>query len=98
MLSNTVMCGYKAYDWKTIAIFLSVGGRSLTTCPSIEIVPELISSRPAIILSIVDFPQPLGPTNTVKDSLLISRDTSLITCVDPKDLLILEIFISAILS
>ena len=79
-------------------MFLSFGGRSFTTCPSIEIVPELISSKPAIILNIVDLPHPLGPTSTVKDSLLISRDTSLITCVDPKDLFMFEIFISAILS
>ena len=37
---------------------------------SIEIVPEFISSRPAIILKIVDLPQPLGPTRTVKATFI----------------------------
>jgi len=36
----------------------------LTSFPSIKISPEVILSRPAIILKSVDFPQPDGPTNT----------------------------------
>ena len=81
---------------RNIAIFLSLGGRSFTTLSSIDIVPELISSKPAIILKIVDLPHPLGPTRTVKDSLFISRETSLITCVLPKNLFTLSILILAI--
>ena len=47
--------------------------------PSMEIVPEFMSSSPAIILRIVDFPQPLGPTRTENDWLLILRDRSWMT-------------------
>src|SRR6476661_4756100 len=42
------------------------GCRSLTTWPPILISPELIDSRPAIVLSKVDLPQPDGPTRTRK--------------------------------
>ena len=49
--------------------------------------PLSIFSEPAIILSNVDFPQPLGPTITVKERLSIERDISLITFDLPKDLL-----------
>jgi hypothetical protein len=37
---------------------------ALTTLPSIETVPDVIASSPAIILSNVDLPQPEGPTST----------------------------------
>ena len=39
-------------------------GKSLTMRPSIAIVPDVTSSRPAIIRSRVVFPQPDGPTST----------------------------------
>src|ERR1700721_1813492 len=42
------------------------GCRSLTTWPPIRISPELIDSRPAIVLSRVDLPHPDGPTRTRK--------------------------------
>src|SRR5262245_21402661 len=51
----------------------SLGGRLFTTRPPIEIVPEVISSRPAIIRSAVDLPQPDGPTRTMNSPSLISR-------------------------
>ena len=44
-----------------------------TTFSPIKISPEVISSRPAIILSIVDFPQPEGPTSTINSLSLTSR-------------------------
>ena len=47
----------------------SLGGRSLTTCPSIRTSPEVIDSRPAIIRSAVVFPQPDGPTKTTNSPL-----------------------------
>jgi hypothetical protein len=43
-LSYTVMCGYSAYDWKTIAMFRSLDGTRLTTRSSILICPAVISS------------------------------------------------------
>jgi len=51
----------------------SLGGRLLATRPPIEIVPEVISSRPAIERSAVDLPQPDGPTRTMNSPSLISR-------------------------
>ena len=40
---------------------------------SMKMRPELGVSRPAIMRSVVDFPQPDGPTSTVKDPSSISR-------------------------
>src|SRR4029077_14053795 len=58
----------------------SFGGRSLTTSPPIEMSPEVISSRPAIMRSVVDLPQPEGPTRTTNSlsgmSRLMLRTTS----------------------
>src|SRR5215469_2466882 len=51
----------------------SRGARSLTTRPSILSSPPLISSRPAIIRRIVDFPQPDGPRKTMNSWFLTSR-------------------------
>ena len=39
----------------------SFGGTSLTTSPPIMMSPSEMSSRPAIIRSVVDLPQPDGP-------------------------------------
>ena len=49
------------------------GGRSLTISPPILIVPDEISSSPAIILSVVDFPQPEGPTRATNSRSAIAR-------------------------
>src|SRR5690606_17785768 len=51
----------------------SFGGRWLTTRPPMRISPEVMSSRPAIIRSAVDFPHPDGPTSTMNSPSLISR-------------------------
>src|SRR3954453_9944211 len=47
-----------------MAMSRSLGCSSLTRPPSIAISPSVIVSRPAIMLSRVDLPQPDGPTNT----------------------------------
>src|SRR5215469_541681 len=54
----------------------SLGGRSLTTLAPIEIVPELISSSPAIDRSAVDLPHPEGPTSTMNSPSPIRRSSS----------------------
>jgi hypothetical protein len=54
----------------------SLGGRSLTTFPSIRTSPEVIVSRPAIIRSAVVFPHPDGPTKTTNSPLATSRSNS----------------------
>src|SRR5215469_2736790 len=56
-----------------MAMSRSRGGTSFTTSPPIQISPEVISSNPAIMRSVVDFPQPEGPTRTTNSSSSISR-------------------------
>ena len=51
----------------------SFGGTSLTTSPSTAISPSVISSSPAIIRSVVDLPQPEGPTSTTNSLSAMSR-------------------------
>src|SRR3954452_5555058 len=51
----------------------SFGARSLTTSPPIFRSPSEMSSRPAIIRSAVDFPQPDGPTRIISSPSRISR-------------------------
>src|SRR4026207_2456910 len=59
----------------------SLGGRSLTTCPSILTVPEVIVSRPATIRRAVVLPQPEGPTKTTNSPLPTSRSRPLTASV-----------------
>ena len=62
----------------------SFDSTSLTTLPSIAIVPSLISSRPASMRSRVDLPQPDGPTSTMNSPSSISKSMPWITFVVPK--------------
>src|SRR3982750_1047226 len=62
----------------------SFGGTSLTLRSPMRISPPLISSRPAIMRSRVDLPQPEGPTRTVKDPSAMSMSTPCSTAVSPK--------------
>ena len=61
----------------------SDGGTSLMRWPSIMSSPALISSRPAIILSKVDLPQPEGPTKTQNSRSSTLRSTPLMICTGP---------------
>ena len=56
-----------------------------TSLPAILISPPLIGSRPAMVLSSVDLPQPDGPTSTRKPPCSISSETSLRMRAEPKD-------------
>src|SRR6476646_5146778 len=72
------------------------GGRSVTSRSPIEIVPPVTSSRPAIIRSSVDLPQPEGPTRTRNSPLPMVSDTpSTATTPPEKTLLRLSRTISA---
>src|SRR3974390_655118 len=51
----------------------SLGGTSFTTSPPIRISPPVMSSSPAIIRSVVVFPQPEGPTRTTNSLSEMSR-------------------------
>src|SRR6185369_14096060 len=62
----------------------SFDSMSLTTWPSIAIVPPLISSRPASMRSSVDLPHPEGPTRTVNSPSAMSKPMPWMTLVAPK--------------
>src|SRR3954463_14253844 len=61
----------------------SIGARSLTRCVPILMSPDEISSRPAIILSVVGLPQPDGPTKTMNSRSRMSRFTSFTAWTQP---------------
>src|SRR5262245_3384466 len=54
----------------------SIGGRSFTTRSPMRISPEVTSSSPATMRSVVVLPQPEGPTSTRNSLSRISRSTS----------------------
>src|SRR6185312_4914554 len=56
-----------------MAMSRSFGGTSLTTSPPIKMSPPVMSSRPAIMRSVVDLPQPDGPTRTTNSWSAMSR-------------------------
>src|SRR5258707_15597424 len=56
-----------------MAMSRSLGGTSLTTSPPMRISPAETSSSPAIIRSVVLFPQPEGPTRTTNSLSGMSR-------------------------
>jgi hypothetical protein len=56
-----------------MAMSRSRGDRSLERWPLIRSSPDVISSKPATILSAVDLPQPDGPTSTMNSPSLTSR-------------------------
>ena len=58
----------------------SLGSTSFTTLPPIAISPAVIVSRPAIMRSSVDLPQPEGPTITMNSPSAMSTFTPWITC------------------
>ena len=64
------------------------GGSSVTSPPPIEIVPAVTSSRPAIIRSSVDLPQPDGPTRTRNSPLPIVSETSSTATTPPEKTLV----------
>ncbi|SLD71602.1 Uncharacterised protein [Mycobacteroides abscessus subsp. massiliense] len=76
MFWRTVMCGYRAYDWNTIAMSRSLGAFSLTRSPAMVSSPDEMSSSPAIMFSVVDLPQPEGPTRMMNSPSAMFRLTS----------------------
>src|SRR5258708_4114810 len=61
----------------------SAGPISFTRWPSICSSPPEICSRPAIMRSRVDLPQPDGPTNTTNSRSAMSRSMPLIAWIGP---------------
>src|SRR5215468_2873993 len=60
------------------------GGMSMTSCPSISITPASGCSKPAIILSKVDLPHPLGPSRETNSPRPIFSDTLSTATTPPK--------------
>src|ERR1700733_6530360 len=69
-----------------MAMLRSAGSRSVTFRSPIEIDPDDVVSRPAIIRSVVDFPQPEGPSRTRDSPSSTSMHTSSTTFRAPKTL------------
>src|SRR3954452_18321464 len=63
----------------------SLGWTLLTTRSPIEMVPEVMFSRPASIRNSVDLPQPEGPTSTTNSPSSIGIDTPCKTSKLPND-------------
>jgi hypothetical protein len=74
-----------------MAMSRSLGGTPFTTRSPILISPEVTLSRPAIMASKVDLPQPEGPTSTTNSPVETSRLMPFSTAMEPKDLLRLRI-------
>ena len=67
MFSATVRWGKSAYDWNTIEMPRAAGGNLVTSRPPMRMAPALGVSRPAMRRSVVDLPQPEGPSSTTKE-------------------------------
>jgi hypothetical protein len=65
-----------------MAMSRSLGATSFINLPSMYSSPEVISSSPAIIRSVVDLPHPEGPTNTT-NSLSLTVMLALSTANTP---------------
>src|SRR5262252_1636481 len=74
----------------------SRGSSRFTTLPPMAISPPEISSRPAIILRSVDFPQPEGPSTTRNSPSLTSRSMPCTISSPPKFLRRPRMLMSAI--
>ena len=73
--SIAVMCGNSAYCWKTVLTGLWLGGTPFIERPLMRMSPEVGSTKPAMALSSVVLPQPLGPRRAMNSPLLMLRET-----------------------
>src|SRR5512133_2800837 len=62
-------------------------GQDVTSSPAISIFPALASSSPAMMRSVVDFPQPDGPSSAANDPASTLKLMSCRMCVSPHVLL-----------
>ena len=72
-----------------------LAGRWLTSSPSMSISPEVGSSSPAIMRSVVVLPQPDGPSSMKNSPSPIVKDDPFTAVKDPKSLRRLRMTISA---
>ena len=76
MFSATDRCGKSAYDWNTMDTRRSAGGRCVTSTPPMAMRPAVAASSPAMSRSVVDLPQPDGPSSTSIRPAAASKLTS----------------------
>jgi len=77
------MCGQSVYFWKTIAVGRLLGARPAMECPSIAMSPPSTVSKPPIMRSVVDLPQPEGPRMQSSSPLRTVNETSRTACTAP---------------
>ena len=80
------MCGKIAYCWNTMPRLRRQGGTVLTSFPSMSTRPESGFASPAMMRSVDDLPEPLGPRKVKNSPLSISRQSSSATTVRSKRL------------
>ena len=89
MFRATVMCGHTAYDWNTMPMPRRSGGTAMPAAvsfsvrPASSMRPAVGSSSPAIIRSVVVFPQPDGPSSVINSPSRTSRSRLLTARNDP---------------
>ena len=84
MFSATLMCGYSAKVWNTIATLRSRVCSVVTSRPPMRTSPESHGSRPASMRNVVDLPDPDGPTmatNSPEATDMLSRSTAGLGCL-----------------
>src|SRR5438552_2673423 len=81
------MCGKSAYCWKTMLTGRRLAETDVTSRACKTILPSSGTSKPAIILSVVVFPQPLGPSSEKNSPSPIDSVTSFTAATVPKPLL-----------
>ena len=73
ILSKMFMCGKSAYLWNTVLIGRLFAGIFVISSPFNRISPLVGISKPAIMRSVVVFPQPDGPKKVTNSPLPTSR-------------------------
>src|SRR6266550_1747492 len=86
MLARTFMCGYSAKSWNTNAMSRCDARLNVTSSPPSRMRPDVGSSRPAIIRSVVVLPQPDGPSRQKKSPSRTSNVESRTAAKSPNDL------------
>ena len=88
MLSKTLLCGKRAYRWKTVLTGRRFGGSRSTRRPWMVTLPASGRSKPPMMRSSVVLPQPLGPSRETKVPGSTRSETSSRAVVAPKRLVI----------
>jgi hypothetical protein len=81
------MCGNSAYDWDTMPMSRLCGGTVVIGRPSKLISPADGPRNPAIRLSVVVLPEPLGPSRVTKLPAGVFSVTSATAVTGPNVLL-----------